>query len=255
LIGSGNVATHLGIELHQAGHRISHVFSRDINHAKDLAEKLQATPTNNLNDLDQQSDLILICIADTAINEVAELITFEPILIAHTSGSIPISALSKFKNRGVFYPLQTFTKGRFISLRNVPFCIEAESISNKKTLKDLASQISEQVIEMNSSDRKQCHLAAVFANNFTNHMYSLAEQLLYKKKIPFEILKPLILETAKKIEQMSPIDAQTGPASRNDTVVIKEHLKQLESDKLEKLYSFVSNSIRDLTESKKASKL
>jgi predicted short-subunit dehydrogenase-like oxidoreductase (DUF2520 family) len=252
LIGSGNVATQLGIGLYEAGNKFSHVFSRELSRANELAEKLQATPTNNLNAIAQESDLILVCVTDKFIQEVTNFLTFEPKLIAHTSGSMPISVLSKFKNRGVFYPLQTFTKGRFISLRPVPICIEAAGTSNKNALTELASQLSDRVIEMDSSERKQCHLAAVFANNFTNHMYAIAEQLLHEKNIPFHLLQPLIKETAEKIQQMSPANAQTGPAVRNDIVVMKEHLKQLESDKLEKLYSFVSNSIRELSESKKS---
>lgn len=250
IIGSGNVAHHLGLGLFKAGHRILQVYSRNLNPAKELAKKLKAQTTDNLHALQTTADLYLICVSDKAIEAVASQIDFEPKLISHTSGSIPLSALTKFKNYGVFYPLQTFSKDREIALNEVPFCIEANTTENNTRLSTLAGSLSEKIYELDSEQRKQCHLAAVFANNFVNHFYLLAQQLLLEKNIPFDILKPLILETAQKVQQLAPGEAQTGPALRNDIQVIEAHIEQLKSDKLEKLYRFVTASITEVSKSK-----
>lgn len=250
IIGSGNVAHHLGLGLFKAGHRILQVYSRNLNPAKELAKRLKARATDNLHTLQTTADLYLICVSDKAIEEVALQIDFEPELIAHTSGSISLSALSRFKNHGVFYPLQTFSKAREVPLNNVPFCIEANTPENKTRLSMLAGTLSGKIYELDSEQRKQCHLAAVFANNFVNHLYVLAQQLLKEKNIPFDILKPLILETAQKVQQLAPGEAQTGPALRNDIQVIEAHIEQLKSDKLEKLYRFVTASITEVSKSK-----
>ncbi|MFA6402197.1 MAG: DUF2520 domain-containing protein [Salinivirgaceae bacterium] len=250
IIGSGNVAHHLANNLFNSGHRIVQVFSRNLDHAHELANIVNAEATNQIASIFPDADFYLICVSDRAINEIADQWQFEPRLIAHTSGSIPMLALSKFKNHGVFYPLQTFTKERAINLSQIPICIEANHQEAKLLLMGLAKSISNNPIEMDSEQRKQCHLAAVFANNFVNHMYAVAQQILQDKNLPFELIKPLITETASKVQQLSPSESQTGPAVRNDLLVMEAHLHQLKSDKLEKLYSFVSSSIQDFLDVK-----
>jgi len=250
IIGSGNVAHHLANGLYNSGHNILQVYSRNLEHAYELAKKVSAKATNQLTSIFPDADFYLICVSDSAITEIIKQLEFEPRLIAHTSGSIPMLVLSKFKNHGVFYPLQTFTKDRALSLSQIPICIETNNEEAKKQLMGLANSLSSNLVEINSEQRKQCHLAAVFANNFVNHMYALANQILQDKNLPFELLKPLITETASKVQQLSPTESQTGPAIRNDLLVMEAHLQQLKSDKLEKLYSFVSSSIQDFSDLK-----
>lgn len=246
ILGAGNVATHLAISLYLKGHSIVQIFSRNILNAQTLAIKVKALAINELSNLYNDVDLILLCVSDSAISEIIKQIEFQPKLIAHTAGSVSINELNKFANYGVFYPLQTFTKNSELNIKTVPFCIEANTQENKNTLLNLASDLSDSVYEMNTEQRIQCHLAAVFANNFANHMFHVSEQLLNKNQIPFDILKPLILETANKVQYTSPSLLQTGPASRNDQMVIEKHLTLLNSPHLKKIYSFVSNSIWEL---------
>jgi len=246
IIGAGNMATHLAEVFFSKGFVISQIYSRTQDNADILANKVAAQAICHISELENDADLYLISVSDNAISDLVARISFEPKLIAHTAGSIQISTLSKFKNYGVFYPLQTFTKGRVLDFKNIPICIEANNESNKKKLQDFAEKLSDNIQILSSEQRKQCHLAAVIANNFTNHFYTIAKQILDEKNIAFEIIKPLILETAKKVQELSPGEAQTGPAVRNNLQVIDEHKKQLSSPELEKLYSFVSQSIIDL---------
>lgn len=243
LIGSGNVATNLAIGFHKTGHKIVQVYSQNQINAGELAQKTGSLPISSIHQLNPAVDMILVCVTDKAIQTVIEKIGFEPQLIAHTSGSIPMNTLSRFNNYGVFYPLQTFSKNRIISLTEVPICIEANSTDNKIKLEKLAKTITRSIKYLDSEERKQCHLSAVFANNFVNHFYVIAEQILKEKNISFELLKPLILETAVKVQSINPIEAQTGPAARYDTGTIETHLNELKSDKFEKLYRFVTESI------------
>ncbi|MBI9068121.1 MAG: DUF2520 domain-containing protein [Salinivirgaceae bacterium] len=246
IIGSGNVATHLALKLKNAGHKILDIYSRKIINAEKLANKVASNAINDISKINTESDIILICVSDKAISEITNQINFEPKLIAHTAGSISIKELARFNNHGVFYPFQTLTKNSEITTGDIPFCIEANSSENETTLLNLAKSISDRVMLLASDQRKTCHLAAVFACNFTNHMYAIAEDILQQHHIPFDILKPLILETAQKVQNHSPLLSQTGPASRNDVNVMKQHQSELSSVHLEKMYSFVSESIIEL---------
>lgn len=250
VIGSGNVASCLAIELKGIGFTIQQIYSRTISNAQFLANKVSAQAINKISEITPNADFYLVAISDDAIPQLVEQIYFEPRLIVHTAGSVHLNVLSKFKNRGVFYPLQTFTKGRDVSFKNIPICIEASLNSVLKQLISIAQKCSNDVRELSSEQRKQCHLAAVVANNFTNHFYVLAEKLLSEKGLPFDILKPLILETAQKVQDISPFKAQTGPAVRNNQKVINSHMQQLSDGEMEKLYSFVSESIINLHKTK-----
>jgi predicted short-subunit dehydrogenase-like oxidoreductase (DUF2520 family) len=251
IIGAGNVAWHLSKNLFGNGFKILQVFSRNIETAQKITNKIGAQPINSMSKLSNQADIIIICVSDSAIPDIISQIPFEPKLIVHTAGSVPVSALKKFKNYGVFYPLQSFTKNVELDISNVPFCIEANNDSNKNQLISLAKKLSNSVYELNSEQRLQCHIAAVFANNFSNHMFHVAEQILAEKEIPFDIIKPLISETAKKVQSITPGLTQTGPAVRNDEQTIAAHLKLLSSASLEKIYSFVSQNIWNLKKGQK----
>jgi predicted short-subunit dehydrogenase-like oxidoreductase (DUF2520 family) len=240
LIGSGNVATHLGIALRNEGYNILQVWSKQIESAKLLADKLDCTFTNSLKDL-VTADLYITSVKDDKIAEVIS--NFQNINIAHTSGSIGLEIFkSNFTNCGVFYPLQTFNKEVDITFSEIPLCIEANNPEFEKELLKIGKSLSNSVVKMNSEQRKQLHIAAVFACNFSNHMFSIADDILQKSNIDFNLLHPLIRQTIKKIEKHPPKNVQTGPAKRNDKKIIESHLQSLEKNQQE-LYKLITNSI------------
>ena len=241
LLGSGNVATHLGIALKNSNYTIVQVYSKSIENAKILAKKLDAQFTNNLSKL-KSSDLIIVCINDDAILSVLSQI--KNTAIVHTSGSIGLDVFKqKFTNYGVFYPLQTFNKEIDINISEIPFCIEGNSLEFEKQLIKIAKALSNNVVKMNSQQRKQLHIAAVFACNFSNHMYSIADDLLAKKNIDFKILLPLIRKTNANLENYRPKEVQTGPAKRKDTAIIQEHIATIKENEIKELYHRISGNI------------
>jgi len=253
LVGAGNVATHLGRELNHH-FRIKQVYSRSVIPARKLADLLQTNYTTDLIQLDYSADVYLFCLQDDALLPVLRSTRFDDQLLIHTSGSQPMSVFKGFsKNYGVLYPVQTFTMDRIISLENVPVCIEGNNPENNEILEYIGLSISGKVMKMDSDKRKILHLSAVFACNFSNHMYALAEKLLKENDMDFELLKPLILETANKIEYHSPVAGQTGPAVRGDTEIIQDHIGLLaNSPELQKIYTFVSNSIASISGEKES---
>jgi len=246
MIGSGNVATQLALALVEKGIRVKQVYSRSLESARVLAEKVNAAFTSDLLQLDTEADLYVIAVKDPAIQEVLENLRLrENQLIVHTAGSVPMNILEGFTNNyGVFYPLQTFSKSRKVDFSDIPICIEANHPSNLMKLEELGKRLSETVSQINSDERKTLHLAAVFTNNFVNHFYAIGAEILHDKRLDFELLKPLIRETAAKIETLQPVEAQTGPAKRNDQAIISLHLKMLQNKpEYQKIYSFVTESI------------
>lgn len=193
-----------------------------------------------------ETPIFIIAVSDTAIPEVSKYLTHTKGLIVHTSGSVSMDALSGHHHYGVFYPLQTFTKNRKIAMNSVPFCLEAHDKADLDLLKKLAGKLSEKVYEVNSEQRKVLHLAAVFVNNFTNHLYHIGKKICDEKGLPFEILQPLIQETLDKAEQLTPYDAQTGPARRGDSETISKHLDELKKSGFGEVYKVLSKSIGKL---------
>ena len=264
LIGAGNAATYIGIALKQAGYNISQVYSRTRKSATKLAKLLNTEPITDLQKISDKTDLFIIAVKDDVITELIRKINFGNALAVHTSGSTDMNVLKGYaKNYGVFYPLQTFSfsltpnllrraqdklspKERGTrTLKNAPICIEANNKKNRKILEEIANVISGNVICLNSKQRQYVHLAAVFACNFSNHLYSVAENILKEHKIPFNILLPLIEETANKTKTISPGKAQTGPAKRGDKKIIQLHLKLLGKDKkLKEIYNLISSDIQ-----------
>ncbi|HAH24779.1 MAG TPA: DUF2520 domain-containing protein [Prolixibacteraceae bacterium] len=246
IIGAGNLATQLALALTGKGIQVKQVFSRTLEAACELAGKVNAQFTNNLSALMPGSDLYIVSVKDSAIQEVMmNLPADKNRLVVHTAGSIPMEALSRFTNNyGVFYPLQSFSKYRNVDFSGIPICIEAHHAATLLQLQQLAERLSSSVHLVNSQERKTLHLAAVFVNNFVNHFYTIGYEILQDKKLNFDLLKPLIQETADKIESMSPLNAQTGPARRNDLGVISDQLNMLQDHpEFQKIYSFVSQSI------------
>lgn len=243
IIGTGNLARQLFLALQGSGKaQVLQVVGRN---PTALGYFTSHTTTGNLNNIDSHADIYIIAVSDGAINTVSELITNSKKLVVHTSGSVELEALSGTYRKGVCYPLQTFSKDREVDFREIPICIEAEEKKDLDLLRELAKALSGTVLEVSSDKRRSLHLAAVFANNFTNHLYQISKELLNREEFPFALLLPLIRETAAKLSEMSPSDAQTGPARRDDQAVIRKHLQLLKNERHRQIYSLLSNSIKD----------
>lgn len=288
LIGSGNVATHLGSALiAKGGHQILQVYSRQRANAQELAERLSAMEaaeaqnkvveglnatvefTDQLQELKRDADLYFICVSDQAIGPViAELQTLQAPdaekglsgIIVHTSGTTPISVFSEtsegrplqsgvYPNRhGVFYPVQTFSKKKTIDFKHIPLALEASDPETFSVLEAVAAGLSERVFPCDSVQRQAIHVAAVFACNFTNYLYALGEEVLKINGLEFDLIRPLIAETAEKALAHSPATVQTGPAVRKDFTIVQKHLDYLEelaveNPQMAKIYRLLSESI------------
>lgn len=244
-IGSGNVATHLATSLRKAGHSIVGICGRNADNSQALAQKVDAKTFTQLSHIPVDASIYLICISDDNIADVASQMPLVKGIVAHTAGSVGIEAVSRFSHHGVFYPLQSFSKNRDINLSNTPFCIESGDTQTAETLKSLASDISNNVHAINTDQRRQLHLSAVFASNFANCMYAEAEQIMQNCGLPFNMLEPLVMETASKAFSLGPTNAQTGPARRGDMKVMDRQRQLLPTENLKKMYSFVSQQIQD----------
>ena len=246
LLGSGNVAWHLSAALSAKGCRFLGVYNRTLRHAQALAEKLHCPVVADLEQAPRDADLYLICTSDNAIASVSALLPENSGLVAHVSGSAAIDYIDKkHKRRGVMYPLQTFNKGRLVDLTNVPIFVEADNVSDVDFLTSLARLFSETVIPLKGEQRKALHVAAVFACNFTNFMYGLAAEIMQKNGLDFQLLSPLIQETAKRVEITdNPMTLQTGPAARNDVKTIREHLNLLKNrPDIQELYQMLTQKM------------
>ncbi len=245
LIGAGNLATRLGITLSEKGHQIVQVWSRTIKSATELASKLGCEYTTDLTSIASQTDIYIIAVTDAAIPTILAKGSWGSTLVVHTAGSIPMDILAPWcLNYGVFYPFQTFTAEKKIDFDTIPVCLEASTPQNLEVLSELARSVSGDIKFLDSDQRQQIHLAAVFVCNFVNHFYAIGEELLREKGIGFEILKPLILETASKAILQSPGSSQTGPAVRDDKIIIDKHLTLLNTHPdLKNLYALISERI------------
>lgn len=241
IVGSGNVAYHLGRAIHNSGIRITHIYSRNTEHADQLARELGA----DVSDLESLpgNQLALICISDDAISQVIERIPAD-IPVAYTSGSVEIDKLPEREHLGVFYPLQTLSKGTDVDISEVPMLIEANTASFQSNLLELANKISRSVHVVDSAQRAQLHIAAVWINNFTNHLVYQAQEITRKNNLDDSLLLPLLKETVRKLGSQSPYDAQTGPARRRDLKTIEKHMASLEGDARE-LYKMITKSIQE----------
>lgn len=240
LLGSGNVATHLFQAFSKAnGVEVVQVFSRTV--SKDFPETLQTSDYKEI----KAADVYIICVSDSAISSVSSQLSFENRLVVHTSGSTDINVLDSKNRKGVFYPLQTFTKNKSVDFSQIPICIETEVPSDFEIIEKLAKSVSNSVYLINGNQRKALHVSAVFVCNFTNHLYTIGNTICEENNIPFEILQPLIEETAKKIKSLSPSDAQTGPAVRNDQKTIEKHIDFLTNENQKEIYKILTKSIQN----------
>lgn len=241
IIGAGNVATHLAKAFLRKGIEVSHVSSRTPEHAEKLASEINASVTE-LSGL-PKDQFTLICVSDDAVSGI--LNKLDPsIPVAYTSGSVSLSQLPTRTNIGVFYPLQTFSKQSDVVIEDVPFLIESDNAEFEVRLVTLAKALSSHVHLINSEQRKNLHHAAVWVNNFTNHIIYQAQQVALKNDLDFALLQPLLKETIRKVASQSALDAQTGPARRNDQQTIERHLEALEGTPKE-LYALLTKSIKE----------
>lgn len=245
LVGTGNVGINLAYAMRKSGHTIIQFAGRSIK-APEIIKKFRTDYICRLQDLKKNADLIIIAVNDDNISSVCDQISDKKsVTLVHTSGSVEMSVLSEFKSYGILYPLQSFSKDKIIQFKNIPLCIEANNKSTLTRIRKLSEQLSGNVHLISSEERRILHLAAVFACNFTNHMYAVSEEILSKNGLSADLLKPLIRHTAERIDQMPASKAQTGPAKRNDKKIIEKHLKLLSySPKLQQIYKTLSDSIQ-----------
>ncbi len=248
-IGAGNLATHLGKALHAAGHDMVQVFSRTMQSAETLASLLDAEPLTDMAQVRDDADVYIFSVKDSALEQlISQLCGGEKKVFLHTAGSMPMSVFrEKALHYGVLYPMQTFSKQREVDFSIIPCFIEANDEFALKQIEGLAGQISHRVYQLSSEDRKYLHLSAVFACNFANHCYAASQELLQQHGIPFDVMLPLIDETAAKVHGMTPKEAQTGPAVRYDENVIGKQIRLLENQPyFQKIYDCMSKSIHEL---------
>jgi predicted short-subunit dehydrogenase-like oxidoreductase (DUF2520 family) len=257
IIGTGNIAHHLSKRFKEKGFDIAEIVGRNAENGKKIAAACQSKFQKNYKKIDKDSDLYIIAVSDSAIGNVAGKITqvLDNQLVVHTSGSIPSTVLQPyFKCFGCFYPLQTFSINSQPDFDKIPLFINATSFPQKESdrqnstdfLRQIALKISPNVYDLSDEKRIVLHLAAVFVNNFTNHLFTIGEKILQIEGLPFDILKPLILETVNKIQHHTPNEMQTGPASRGDSVTIEKHkayLKKNTPSQYFDLYKILTDSI------------
>ena len=249
LIGAGRLATQLGMALRSAEHEITAVWSRSMESAEMLALRVGSKQTNDLAQLPLEADAFVVSVKDAAL----EMVVAEAVkgrrqqLFLHTAGSMPLDVFAGHASRyGVFYPMQSFSKERRVDFAEIPVFIEASDADSLSLTRSLAESVSRRVCELPTSERKYLHLAAVFACNFANHCYDLASQVLERHGLPFDVMLPLVDETARKVHELSPHDAQTGPAVRYDENVISMQ-RSLLADRpdLQEVYDLMSRSIHN----------
>jgi predicted short-subunit dehydrogenase-like oxidoreductase (DUF2520 family) len=240
IIGLGNVGGHLLAAFQQNSISVSEIYNRDYSISLECQQKTGITPISNLSNI--TADLCFVCVSDHAINEVINQLP-KHTQIAYTSGSVQLKDLDRQENVGVFYPLQTFSKGFDLDYSVIPFFIEANNIDFQNELHLLASKISHHVHNANSTQRKQMHLAAVFINNFVNHQIYIAEQLANEFSFDVSFLHPLLTETINKAILNGAFDSQTGPAKRRDNLIIESHETMLTNEHFKHIYQSITKSI------------
>ncbi len=248
LLGAGNVAHHLAPALLKAGVNLCQIYSRTVEAARELGMKTGISYTSDVVAIYPDCDIYIFCVSDDALVSLYKSVRINRnALLLHTSGSLPMNVFKPFSIRyGVLDPLQTFTKKRDLDFKEIPLCIEASASEVLSEVRELAGLLSARVEDISSEKRKILHMAAVFANNFVNHMYGIAGTILEKEGLDFALLRPLIFETAHKVMLLSPANAQTGPARRGDESILAMHKALLKGDrKLLNLYSLMSESIRE----------
>ncbi len=242
ILGAGNLAFHL-FNAFKASEtiEIKQWYNRNLKSIEQYKQDIEIT--NKIENL-LRADLYILAVSDDAIKDISKKLPFRDRFVVHTSGAMTMHQIDKKNDRGVLYPLQTFSKDVDIDFSNVPFCLEVESKTNFDLLAELCEAIGSSYYKTNSEQRSTLHLAAVFVNNFVNQFYRIGHEITESKSVDYNILKPLIMETARKIENLSPYRAQTGPALRHDKKTIKRHLKLLQTEQHKEIYKMLTKSIQ-----------
>ena len=245
IIGSGNVASVLGRLVKRAGHEILQVLGRNAEHASLLAKELETTFSINKAEINMDADLYLAAVTDAALNEVEHYCQLGERLVVHTAGAVPIDVLKNASsNYGVLYPLQSLRKESKDVQTDIPLLIDGNTPAAIDAIEKFALTISSTVVVVSDDQRLKLHVAAVFVNNFTNHLYMLAADYCNKEGLDFKMLLPLIVETASRLRDHLPGDMQTGPAIRKDITTLDKHLRELSAyPKLKNIYLKMSDSI------------
>lgn len=242
-MGAGNVAFHLTRALIQNTVNVRQIFNRTLSKAQELGEANNINYTDKISEL-EKADLYIIAASDSAVEELSHYIPYDDTLVVHTSGSLGTDILKGDYRKGVFYPFQTFTKRKNLRYEEVPFFVEAESKEDEEALFKLADKISNEVHRVNSEKRRMVHMSGIWASNFVNHLYYIAQTICKEADVPFDVLRPLIEETAQKVQDLEPFDAQTGPAKRGDELIIQKHLELIKDSRQQQLYQLLSDSIK-----------
>ena len=240
LIGYGNVGFHLAKAIMKSNiFVLKNIYTRNEN---DVNEEFSNLFVHDLSRL-TEADITIISVTDQSIAELSENISFQNQLVVHTSGTFPMQGLSSKNRKGVFYPLQTFSKDKDLDFKTIPLCLETENESDYQIIEALANELSDNVYEISSEKRQNLHVTAVFVCNFVNHMFTIGKEIANENEIPFEIFYPLIDETVSKIHSLEPKKAQTGPAIREDYATIDKHLLKISNDNYKNIYKLLTNSI------------
>lgn len=245
IIGSGNVASHLATALHEKGVEIIQIYSRTTKNAQILAQKLDTTFTNVISEISLEADIYIYALNDNSLSSFLKKFNLPDAIHIHTAGSIPMGIFERYTNKyGVLYPFQTFSKDKKVDFTTIPICIEGINSTTENKIADFAALLSSKIYFVKSEQRKKLHLAAVFACNFSNYMYDIANELVTKAGFGIEIIQPLIIETADKINYLSPCEAQTGPAKRADQETIYRHIFMLSKyPGWKKIYKLLTSNI------------
>lgn len=248
ILGAGNVGYHFAWHLHNAGHRIVQIFSRHLPSAKFIGNLMDIPCTTTVSEITGEAEIYLICVNDDSIGEVSAQLQLGDKIVAHTSGAVPMKILQGVSsNYGIFYPLLTLLRNISVDFSVMPICLNGANDHTTNILTDLAGTLTKNIVVVDDEKRLAIHIAAVFANNFTNYLYSVSQIILEKAGLSFEILKPLINETVRKIQNHDPLNVQTGPAIRNDDHTIERHLEYLNQDgKFSEVYKILTANIQEL---------
>jgi predicted short-subunit dehydrogenase-like oxidoreductase (DUF2520 family) len=245
IIGAGRLATHLGLAFYKQGLNTVQVYNRTPEKGGRLALRIGASFTDNVHEITLLADIYILAVSDSVLEELASKLRLKNKLVIHTSGTVEMNILAPVSsNIGVFYPVQTFSPNRRIDFQKIPICIEWNSTTAQELLTTLAEKLSKSVFHLTSDQRRILHLGAVFSSNFTNFMYAVTEELLLAHEIPFELLEPLILQTARNVKHGNLLQCQTGPAVRGDIKVLDKHRELLSDhpDYLE-IYNLITENI------------
>ena len=257
LIGAGRLAVNLGRALLRKGHEVTYVLGRSKETTSALAAMLQCPCSTNMADMPIDADMYMVCVNDEALPAVVASMPPLSALVVHTAGSLSMQVFegTSLSRYGIFYPMQTFSKEVAADFSDIPCFIEASDKSDLNLLESFSRTLTHRVFRLSSEKRRYLHLAAVFACNFSNYCYAVAGQLLAENGLPFDVMLPLIDQTARKVHSIAPLEAQTGPAARGDKAVMEAQAALLDNHPaLKEIYRLMSNGIQSVVQQKSATK-